>query len=145
MQTQLCSPWEAAPWSCPRAWRTRAPSSACPARPRAPGPGRRGPGCNCIKIGLPGKSILRDYLQENMISQRPFLLLRISFPGRPIFIQFVPGGRCRACAGGTAGCTGRRTACRTRSTQSPEGAVHEPTFKYRVTVGEFVATGCGQG
>lgn len=25
-----------------------------------------------------------------------------------------------------------------------EGAVHEPTFKYRVTVGEFVATGCGQ-
>ena len=26
-----------------------------------------------------------------MISRRPFLLLRISFPGRPIFIQFVPG------------------------------------------------------
>lgn len=25
-----------------------------------------------------------------------------------------------------------------------EGQVHEPTFKYRVTVGEFVATGCGQ-
>ena len=25
-----------------------------------------------------------------MISQRPFLLLRIRFPGRPIFIQFVP-------------------------------------------------------
>jgi len=25
-----------------------------------------------------------------------------------------------------------------------EGAVHEPIFKYRVTVGEFVATGCGQ-
>jgi len=25
-----------------------------------------------------------------------------------------------------------------------EGAVHEPTFKYRVTVGEVVATGCGQ-
>merc|ERR1712018_150388 len=25
-----------------------------------------------------------------------------------------------------------------------EGAVHEPTFKYRVTVGELVATGCGQ-
>ena len=25
-----------------------------------------------------------------------------------------------------------------------EGAVHEPTFKYRVTVGDFVATGCGQ-
>lgn len=25
-----------------------------------------------------------------------------------------------------------------------EGQVHEPTFKYRVTVGEFVATGSGQ-
>lgn len=25
-----------------------------------------------------------------------------------------------------------------------EGAVHEPTFKYRVTVGDLVATGCGQ-
>merc|ERR1719288_427678 len=24
-----------------------------------------------------------------------------------------------------------------------EGAVHEPTFKYRVTVGDAVATGCG--
>ena len=23
-----------------------------------------------------------------------------------------------------------------------EGAVHEPTFKYRVTIGDFVATGC---
>ena len=39
------------------------------------------------KIGLPGKSILGDYFQENMTSRRPFLLLRISFPGRPIFIQ----------------------------------------------------------
>ena len=42
------------------------------------------------KIGLPGKSILGDYFQENVISQRPFLLLRISFPGRPIFIQLPP-------------------------------------------------------
>merc|ERR1719434_522057 len=25
-----------------------------------------------------------------------------------------------------------------------EGAVHEPTFKYRVSVGDLVATGCGQ-
>ena len=39
---------------------------------------------NCIKIGLPGKSILGDYFQENMSSRRPLLLLRISFPGRPI-------------------------------------------------------------
>ena len=48
-------------------------------------------GGNCIKIGFPGKLIIRDYFQENMTSQRPFLLLRISFSGRPIFIQFVPG------------------------------------------------------
>ena len=49
------------------------------------------PGGNCIKTGLPGKLILRDYFQENMTSRRPFLLLRISFPGRPIFIQLPPG------------------------------------------------------
>ena len=42
------------------------------------------------KRGLPGKSILGDYFQENMTSRRPFLLLRISFPGRPIFIQLPP-------------------------------------------------------
>ena len=42
------------------------------------------------KIGLPGKLILRDYFQENMTSRRPFLLLRISFPGEPIFIQLPP-------------------------------------------------------
>ena len=47
-------------------------------------------GGNCIKIGLPGKSILRDYFQENKTSQRPLLLLRINFPRRPIFIQLVP-------------------------------------------------------
>ena len=45
---------------------------------------------NCIKIGLPWKSILRDYFQENMTSRRPFLILRISFLGRPNFIQFIP-------------------------------------------------------
>ena len=43
------------------------------------------------KIGLPGKLILRDYFQENRTSRRPFLLQRISFPGRPISIQYVPG------------------------------------------------------
>ena len=48
-------------------------------------------GTNCIKISLPGKSILGDYFQENMTSRGPFLLLRISFPGRPIFIQLPPG------------------------------------------------------
>ena len=46
---------------------------------------------NCIKLGLPGKSILGYYFQENRTSRRPFLLLRISFPGRPNFIQFIPG------------------------------------------------------
>ena len=65
---------------------------------------------NCIEIGLPGKSILRDYFPENMISGWPFLLLRISFPGRPIFIQFIPGapaavghGADAAAPGGDAG------------------------------------------
>ena len=37
-------------------------------------------GMKSIKIGLPGKLILRDYFQEDMTSQRPFLLPRISFP-----------------------------------------------------------------
>ena len=45
--------------------------------------------------------ILEDYFQENMSSRRPSLLLKISFPGRPIFIQFVPAvallpGKCGA-------------------------------------------------
>ena len=48
------------------------------------------PGMNCIKKVLPGKSILGDFLQENITSRRPFLLLRIDFPGRPIFIQLSP-------------------------------------------------------
>ena len=47
-------------------------------------------GMNCLKIVLPGKSILGDYFQENGTSRIPFLLLRISFPGRPIFIQLPP-------------------------------------------------------
>ena len=42
------------------------------------------------KIGLPGKLILKDCFQENMTCRIPFLLLRISFPGRTIFIQFIP-------------------------------------------------------
>ena len=52
---------------------------------------QRRTGTTCIKIGLPGKLILGDYFQENRTSRRPFLLLRICFPGRPIFIQLVPG------------------------------------------------------
>ena len=56
------------------------------------------------KICLPGKSILRDYFQENMTSRRPFLLLRISLPGRHIFIQLPPDRDslnldCHLCAG----------------------------------------------
>ena len=38
-----------------------------------------------------GRSLLGDYYQENGTSQRPFLLLRIDFPGRPNFIQLPPG------------------------------------------------------
>ena len=58
------------------------------------GRGRRAGG-NCIKMSLPGKSILGDYFQENGTSKRPFLSLRISFPGRPFYIQFVPAVRRR--------------------------------------------------
>ena len=43
-----------------------------------------------MKISLPGKLILGDYFQGNRTSRRPFLLLRISFPGRPIFTQLPP-------------------------------------------------------
>ena len=43
-----------------------------------------------MKLGLPGKSILGDYFQENGTSRRPLLLLRISFPRRPIFITIAP-------------------------------------------------------
>ena len=32
-----------------------------------------GAGANCIKMGLPGKSILGNYFQENRTSRRPFL------------------------------------------------------------------------
>ena len=67
--------------------RPRAPT-CWPSQPRAAWRA----GGNCIKLGLPGKSILKDYFQENRTSLRPYLLLRISFPGRPIFIQFIPGG-----------------------------------------------------
>ena len=47
-------------------------------------------GDNCIKIGPPGKSILRDYFQENRSTRRPFLLLRISFPRSPIVYTIRP-------------------------------------------------------
>ena len=63
----------------------------CPPRPRLEGAEQVQPGTNCIKLGISGKSILRDYFQENRTSRRPFFLLRISFPGRFIFIQLPPG------------------------------------------------------
>ena len=34
-------------------------------------------GGNCIKIGLPGKSILRDYFQENRTSKARFIKAQI--------------------------------------------------------------------
>ena len=67
---------------------------------------------NCIKIGLPGKLIIRDYFQENMTSQRPFLLLRISFPGRPIFIQLPPEVEAEAEPDGGLELEGRRDPVR---------------------------------
>ena len=54
------------------------------------GAGQPRPGGNCIKMSLPGKLFLGDYFQENRTSWRHFLSLRIRFPGRYIFIQFIP-------------------------------------------------------
>ena len=71
-------------------------------------------GGNCLKICLPGKSILIYYFQENRTSRRPFLLLIISFPWRPILIQLIPGwswagassrGRCRRPPRGSTQCS----------------------------------------
>ena len=70
-------------------WRTR--RSCVRGGSRRRGASAASPGGNCIKISLPGKLILGDYFQENGTSRRPFLLLRISFPGRPIFFQLPPG------------------------------------------------------
>ena len=61
----------------------------------------RSSGGNCIKIGLPAKSILRDFFQENRSLGRPFLLLRISFLGRPICLYNQSLGPCRC--GGPSG------------------------------------------
>ena len=49
-------------------------------------------GGNCIRIGLPGKSILGDYSQENRTSRRPFLLLQFSgkTPFYTICLQALP-------------------------------------------------------
>ena len=67
----------------PVAWATSRRGGTC-----GPASGET-PGMSCIKIGLPRKLILGDYSQENRTSRRPFLLLRIRFPGRTIFIQFI--------------------------------------------------------
>ena len=60
-------------------WRTSTRATPTPAAPTARD--------QLYKIGLPGKSILGDYFQENRTFLRHFLLLRIRFPGRPILIQ----------------------------------------------------------
>ena len=55
-----------------------------------------------------------------MTSGRPFLLLRISFPGRPIFIQLFPGARGGGDVGGGGG-RGRVVAVSRR--RRPDGKV----------------------
>ena len=93
------TPWR--PCACGPA---SSPTSSAPtsawAGPRTGSTRRRRRWCtggNCIKISLPGKSILGDYFQENRTSQRPFLVLRIRFPGRPMFIQFIPAAAASHC------------------------------------------------
>ena len=93
-------------------------------RKRTSGHGSRGTrgwtGTNCIKIGLPGKSILGDYFQENRTSQRPFL-----FPGRPIFIQFDPASSwCRACCRPSSSAWGTSTLSRSGAPATWETGRH---------------------
>ena len=71
----LSSPPAPSPPPPPRASSTTSPSSGTSIWT----------GMNHTKIGLPGKSILRDYFNENRTSQRPFLSLRISFPPNTYF------------------------------------------------------------
>ena len=105
---------------------------------------RRRSGGNCIKIALPGKWILRDHFQENMTSRRPFLLLRISFPGRLIFIQFVPGGCPRP---GTAAPASGSLSCRPPRSGTCNGMVGElstyntQTYKNRRGQGWYETVG----
>ena len=78
--------------------------------PAEGGDGEAEPGGNCIKIGLPGKLILRDYFKRIGLPKY-LLLLRISFPGRPIYIQLPPGWSGRtttAAAAAATGCPGTR-------------------------------------
>ena len=96
---------------------------------------RAKPVANCIKIGLPGKSIFRDYFQENRTSVRPFLLLRISFPGRPIFILFIPA-QVRVHRGGRGGGGGR--AGRSAAAHADSTAAGDPATKRRRSAEEGV-------
>ena len=68
------------------------------------------------KTCLPGKSVPKHYFQSEMTFRRPCLSLRISFPGRPIFIQFVPGW----------------TASQTWTRWSPRTCAPEDNEKYSV-------------
>ena len=61
-----------------------------PTRPEPRTSSRSRSGGNYIKIGLPGKWILRDHFEENRTSKRPFLFLRISFQGRSFFYTIGP-------------------------------------------------------
>ena len=65
---------------CSSPWRTPSPAARSAPSWRPCGTAGCCPRCcwcrsegNCIKLGLPGKSILRYYFQENRTSRRPFL------------------------------------------------------------------------
>ena len=69
--------------------KSKRPATAAAGQQR---PQRPKPGMNCIKIGLPGKSILRDYFQENMTSQRPFLCTENQFSRKTFFYTISSRG-----------------------------------------------------
>ena len=95
--TRSAGPWRgrSASWRrSPKSSTRPTPNASTATRRSPPCRAKTGPGTNCRKIGLPGKSILGDHFQENQTSRRPFLLLRVSFPRRAIFIQSIPIGNC---------------------------------------------------
>ena len=78
---------------------------------------RRGvPGTNCIKLGLPGKLILRDYFQGDYDFPKTFSLTEIQFSGKTYFYTIAP----RSCARDSSPST---TRSQTSASISCRGAI----------------------
>ena len=78
----------------PCRWSGGASATSVSGSTRPCGSGTRGRRDQLYEKGLSGKSILGVYFQENKTSRRPFLLLRISFPERPILYNCLQAAFC---------------------------------------------------